>query len=86
MVKVSVNVPPVPVVVVLCVSPSMVTVTASPAGGCNELAPSVPLRSIETAPTVIDCDPVTTLNVVVSCLTVSVVLVFVAGPKFVSPP
>ena len=85
-VKVSVNVPPVPVVVVLCVSPSMVTVTVSPAGGCSEPELNVPLRLIEAAPTVIDCDALTVLKVVVALFTVSVVLVLVAELKFVSPP
>ena len=49
-VKPSVNVPPVPVVVVLCVIPSMVTVTVSPVGGCFVPEVSVPPRAIEVVP------------------------------------
>jgi len=84
-VKVSVNVPPVPVVVVVFVIPSMVIVTVSPAGGCDEPELNVPPSAIDAAPTVMDCDAVTALNVVVSLLTVNVVLVFVAELKFESP-
>src|ERR1700685_946384 len=85
-VNVSVNVPPVPVVVVLCVRLSIVTVTVSPAGGCNEPELNVPLRLMDGAPTVMDCDAVTVLNVVVVLFTVSAVAVLVAGPKVESPP
>ena len=79
------NEPPVPVVVVLWVSPSMVAVTVSPAGGCNEPELIVPLSAIEAAPAVMDCDAVTALNAAVALLTVNEVLVLVAEPKLVSP-
>ena len=49
-VKVSVNVPPVPVMVVLWVIPSIVTFTVSPAGGCLAPDVNVPPRAIEGVP------------------------------------
>ena len=84
-VKFSVNVPPVPVVVVLCPIPSIVTVTVSPAGGCTEPEVNVPLSGIDAAPAVIDCDAVSALKVAVALFTVNVVLMFVAELKFESP-
>ena len=79
------NVPPV-LVVVLWVIPSITTFTVSPAGGCNEPELKIPLRLIDAAPAVIDCDALTVLKVVVALFTVSVVLVLVAELKFASPP
>jgi hypothetical protein len=82
--KLIVNAPPV-VVVVLCEMLSMVTVTVSPTAGYNEPELTIPPSVIGVAPTVIDCDAVTELNVAVALLTVSAVLVFVAVLKFGSP-